>query len=519
MGRALRRANNCTRSLSTAPRRPPPPGYFPATGPPPPYAGPRPGRPGRGAFPPAAAPPAAPLSPGGSGASTALRASAAPFVPSTSSPPPAAPPPSPARLARGLANEAGDNSCFLNAAVQALWHLPRARAALLALDPSCLAAAGAPPAELAVLAELRALLAALAARAAPTAPTPAPPASAARLRAAVAALGGAAAAFGSTDMQDAAEVLGEILAALHRAEAVGGGLDPLLPTRAPLPPVGAALPPPRAAASTVVRLFGQDVLAPVGGGKQVGDESSAAASGGGGRGRRTRDANGWSSAVTPSPSPRDRGAAEAEADAASASSSPPPAPRDGLQYVQYFKLVPAAGLRSAAEAAPPGTPFESVLRSATRGGGSRGVRAPASNGASAPPQVAATAPTAVSGPTLLRRPAVLALALVWDSARAAPAAVAAVARALSPTLDASSLFDGAPAGPPHTLRSVVCYSGHHYRAYAQEECGGGGGGACWTRLDDASVTHVGGWPDVAAAIAATGEQPALLFYEDADAAA
>ena len=490
---------------------PPPPGYFPAAGPPPPYAGPRPGRPGRGPFPATAPPPPqAPLSPGGS-ASTALRASAAPFVPSTSSPPPAASPPSPARLARGLANEAGDNSCFLNAAVQALWHLPRARASLLALDPSRLSNAGAPPAELAVLAELRALLAALAARAAPTAPTPVPPASAARLRAAVAAL---KPAFGSTDMQDAAEVLGEILAALHRAEAVGGEPDPLLPTRAPLPPVGAALPPPRAAVSTVMRLFGQDVLAPVDGGKQVGDDS-AAASGGGGRGRRTRDANGWSSAATPAPAPRDRGAAEPDADTLSASSSPPPAPRDGLQYVQYFKLVPAAGLRSAAEAAPPGTPFESVLRSATRGGG-RGAGVPASNGASAPPQpAAATAPTAITGPTLLRRPAVLALALVWDSARAAPAAVAAVARALSPTLDAASLFDGAPAGPPHTLRSIVCYSGHHYRAYAQEEGDRGSCAGAWTRLDDAAVTHVGGWPDVAAAIAATGEQPALLFYEDA----
>jgi hypothetical protein len=207
----------------------------------------------------------------------------------------------------------------------------------------------------------------------------------------------------------------------------------------------------------VLRLFGQEVL-----------QAAAAVEGGDAR-------DGWSP-------PRGGGGDPA---AATPSSS-----RDGMQFAQFFRLVPAAGLRAAADAAAaaarggsPRARFETLLRAADAG----------------------AAPGA-----LLRRPSVLALALVWDSSRASPTAAAAVARAVAPTLDAGALFDAAPPGPPHALRAVVCYHGNHYRTYAD-----GGGVDGWAVLDDAAVAPLpGGWPAAAAAIAASGAQPALLFYEE-----
>jgi hypothetical protein len=51
------------------------------------------------------------------------------------------------RLVRGLSNDSGLNNCFLNVVIQALWHLPPFRAALLALRPQVgRACSGASPA-------------------------------------------------------------------------------------------------------------------------------------------------------------------------------------------------------------------------------------------------------------------------------------------------------------------------------------------------------------------------------------
>ena len=84
----------------------------------------------------------------------------------------------------------------------------------------------------------------------------------------------------------------------------------------------------------------------------------------------------------------------------------------------------------------------------------------------------------------------------------AAAAAAAAAIGVDPTL--------------YELRSVVCFSGHHYRAYAlSEELPHGQ----WLLFDDDDVELVGGWQHVCRAMAAQRLQPSLLFFQRAAAGA
>jgi hypothetical protein len=536
--------------------------------------------------------------------------------------PPPPPPPPVLPLPRGLVNATGRNNCFLNAVVQALAACPAVRAALGGLDTAAMAGAGGPPADVAVTGALRSTLASLATPAGGGLPPPpeaalppnatvgaavaaavaasrpdpgaqpVPPSvrrralpresavavNPAPLRAALGALGGAATGCEASDMADAAEVLGELLASVHRAEMamVGGGggkkagghpllPDPLLPTRRSVP-VGTA-PLPQAPPTAAMRLFGLEVVIPAppvdGAGPSAGRRANGAAAADAASGFQTagpkrRASAGSSSALAAlageglallpagfSP-PAASGLLGEEGDGvASPSPLPPPPPTQKkapvFQFVKFFHLAPASALREAsarlaaagaryAGGAPrPPPAFEEVLAAAEAatvggggGGGSAGGDASAADrplGAFPPSEASPSASSSTSPPaaTLLSRPAIMTVAIVWESARAADAAIAAVTAAIGPSLDAAGVFGGgAPPGPRYALRAVVCYLGHHYHTYIRAGCGPGAppDAGCWLLLDDEIAAPVGGWSDAVAAMRADRAQPCLLFFEE-----
>ena len=59
----------------------------------------------------------------------------------------------------------------------------------------------------------------------------------------------------------------------------------------------------------------------------------------------------------------------------------------------------------------------------------------------------------------------------------------------------------------YRLRAMVCYYGQHYSAFVLAPETGG-----WLLFDDASVSRVGGWPDVLVKCQAGRIQPSVLFY-------
>jgi hypothetical protein len=291
--------------------------------------------------------------------------------------------------------------------------------------------------------------------------------------------GSAAARFELGDMHDAAEVLGEMLECLHRAEAGGGGADPTLPRQVAVPAGEArgwaaplAPPPPPPPPRRQPSPAGSAGGSPPGAGSVWGSDSATMS--------RVRRAP---------PPPPGKGATLVqrlfglEVQVASAAAPPASASAPTVlcdQFTKYFHLVAAQGLREAAPAAPC---FEAALLAADAGGPAPAAR-------------------------LLSRPRVLTLALVWESAGAAPAAIGATLRAVGTQLAAGALFAGAADAGVYRLRGVVCYSRSHYSAFAlSEELG------AWLLLDDAHVSVVGGWAEVGAAVVARRLQPSLLFYE------
>lgn len=80
--------------------------------------------------------------------------------------------------------------------------------------------------------------------------------------------------------------------------------------------------------------------------------------------------------------------------------------------------------------------------------------------------------------------------------------------ALSPRLNTSGVFDPASKASTYDLRCIVCYFGHHYKAYAlSEELDE------WLLFDDSTISAVGSWLDVKASLISSKMQPNLLFYE------
>lgn len=153
-----------------------------------------------------------------------------------------------------MTNAPGLYNCFLNVVVQCLWHLAPFRRAMLAVPPQQLTGRGAAQADERIM---KALWKVFRDMDAPPAPPPAqqasasggggggsssqamprPAVSAAALREALTGLRGgaaAAAAFDLSDMHDAAEVLGEVFDAMHRAQqgaAAAAAGDPTLPRK------------------------------------------------------------------------------------------------------------------------------------------------------------------------------------------------------------------------------------------------------------------------------------------------
>lgn len=89
-------------------------------------------------------------------------------------------------------------------------------------------------------------------------------------------------------------------------------------------------------------------------------------------------------------------------------------------------------------------------------------------------------------------------------------AITATVDALQDKVDLGSIFKGVP---PHgnaryTLKSIICYFGHHYQAYAfSEEL------EQWLLFDDTNIQLVGDWQDVKSMVRSSRLQPSVLFYE------
>ena len=95
-------------------------------------------------------------------------------------------------------------------------------------------------------------------------------------------------------------------------------------------------------------------------------------------------------------------------------------------------------------------------------------------------------------------------------------AITTTVDALNDTVDLSSIFKGVSAhsNARYVLKSIICYFGHHYQAYAfSEEL------EQWLLFDDTNIQLVGDWQDVKSMVRSSQLQPSVLFYERMGAAA
>ena len=96
------------------------------------------------------------------------------------------------------------------------------------------------------------------------------------------------------------------------------------------------------------------------------------------------------------------------------------------------------------------------------------------------------------------------------SMQVAEEAITTTVDALSHRIDLGSVFKGiAPqSNAVYSLKSVICYFGHHYQAYAfSEEL------EQWLLFDDTTIQLVGDWQDVKSMVRRSRLQPSVLFYE------
>ena len=94
-------------------------------------------------------------------------------------------------------------------------------------------------------------------------------------------------------------------------------------------------------------------------------------------------------------------------------------------------------------------------------------------------------------------------------------AITTTVDALNDRVDLCSIFKGvSPQSARYTLKSIICYFGHHYQAYAfSEEL------EQWLLFDDTNIQLVGDWQDVKSMVRSSRLQPSVLFYERMGAAA
>ena len=95
-------------------------------------------------------------------------------------------------------------------------------------------------------------------------------------------------------------------------------------------------------------------------------------------------------------------------------------------------------------------------------------------------------------------------------------AITTTVDALNDRVDLSSIFKGVSphSNARYTLKSIICYFGHHYQAYGySEELDQ------WLLFDDTNIQLVGDWQDVKSMVRSSRLQPSVLFYERMGAAA
>eukprot|EP01026_Neomeris_dumetosa_P048108 TRINITY_DN41526_c0_g1_i11.p1 TRINITY_DN41526_c0_g1~~TRINITY_DN41526_c0_g1_i11.p1 ORF type:complete len:371 (-),score=50.99 TRINITY_DN41526_c0_g1_i11:2089-3129(-) len=166
------------------------------------------------------------------------------------------------------------------------------------------------------------------------------------------------------------------------------------------------------------------------------------------------------------------------------------------QFLKFFHLVPAQGLREAADKMFDES-FETIL-----------------NWSVAPDQIT-NVENIQKGPPkrtkLAQPPGVFTIALVWESPSVVPSEISTTVDVLDTELDLSKLFDGLEeqrSKSQYYLQCVVCYYRHHYYSFAfLEELDK------WLLFDDTKIQIVGNFRKVQAMIVHEAWQPILLFYE------
>lgn len=462
------------------------------------------------------------------------------------------------KLVRGLSNMFGQYNCFLNVIIQSLWHLPAFRTALLTL-PSAMdngkssTANGASPRDAAVVRALHNVFAAFSKAPSEAQQTAAQrdaqvqsasgdsapaqrlqqqewiessaPAAASEtdsavrqsvspdeLREALSDLekGQSPVEFELSEMHDAAEVLGEVFNCLHRAQvgsAATGGLDPQLPQLVRVPTASSSgslsalatssdptpTPRPHCASSMAQDVFGQKVQVPC-----PPDDLDSPIS------KKARAEVGqWQQQQSRSTASQQRQQAQQQQQqqAAAKRQSKDSSMVDMHQFWKYFHLVPAQAMRVAYDGLNRQGSFEAVLREAD----SAEALLKRSRQSGAAPLLDIT---------LLNQPKVFTLALVWESAKVAEEAIITTVDALQDQIDLSNLFRGVSpqSNARYVLKSIICYFGHHYQAYAfSEEL------EQWLLFDDTNIQLIGDWQDVKHMVRSSRLQPSVLFYERSSA--
>ena len=93
-------------------------------------------------------------------------------------------------------------------------------------------------------------------------------------------------------------------------------------------------------------------------------------------------------------------------------------------------------------------------------------------------------------------------------------AITTTVDALQDQVDLSNLFKGVSpqSNARYVLKSIICYFGHHYQAYAfSEEL------EQWLLFDDTNIQLIGDWQDVKHMVRSSRLQPSVLFYERSSA--
>ncbi len=109
---------------------------------------------------------------------------------------------------------------------------------------------------------------------------------------------------------------------------------------------------------------------------------------------------------------------------------------------------------------------------------------------------------------------VLTLLMQWCVLQVAEEAITTTVDALQDRVDLSNLFRGVSpqSNARYVLKSIICYFGHHYQAYAfSEEL------EQWLLFDDINIQLIGDWQDVKHMVRSSRLQPSVLFYERSSA--